>query len=55
MNTQIPAKLAALAVALMINSLLVVGVAFLFNSQVQLHVAVASLTHTAVATVSGAV
>ena len=34
MNTQISSKLAALAVALMMNSLIVVGVAGLFNYQI---------------------
>ena len=34
MNTQISTKLAALAVALMMNSLLIGGVAYLFSSQV---------------------
>ncbi len=35
MNTQISSKLAALAVALMMNSLIVAGVACLFNSRIQ--------------------
>jgi hypothetical protein len=34
MNTQISSKLAALAVAVMMNSLLIGGVAYLFNAQV---------------------
>jgi hypothetical protein len=34
MNTQISSKLAALAVALMMNSLLIGGVAYLFNAEV---------------------
>jgi len=33
MNTQISTKLAALAVALMMNSLILGGVAYLFNAQ----------------------
>ncbi len=37
MNTQISSKLAALAVALMMNSLIISGVAYLFNGQVQQH------------------
>jgi hypothetical protein len=49
MNTQISTKLAALAVALMMNSLLIGGVAYLFNSQVQ-HSPGLSLAHTAVST-----
>jgi hypothetical protein len=35
MNTQISSKLAALAVALMMNSLIIGGVACLFNCQIQ--------------------
>jgi hypothetical protein len=53
MNTQISTKLAALAAALMMNSLLIVGVATLFNTASQ-HSAIISLAHTAVSTVSGA-
>ena len=44
MNTQISTKLSALAVALMMNSLLLSGVAYLFNSQVP-RAAVHSLAH----------
>jgi hypothetical protein len=33
MNTQISTKLAALAMALMINSLMLGGIAYLFNAQ----------------------
>ena len=47
MNTQISTKLAALAIALMMNSLLIGGVAYLFNGP---HAAVLSLAHSAVAT-----
>ena len=54
MNTQISTKLAALAVALMMNSLLIGGVAYLFNSQVHATLVV-SLAHTAAATVPGTV
>jgi hypothetical protein len=49
MNTQISTKLAALAVALLMNSLLIGGVAYLFNSQVQ-HSPVISLAHTGTST-----
>jgi hypothetical protein len=35
MNTQISSKLAALAVALMMNSLIAGGVAYLFKGQIQ--------------------
>ena len=54
MNTQISTKLAALAVALMMNTLLIGGVAYLFNSQVH-ETAIVSIAHTAAATVKGAV
>jgi hypothetical protein len=40
MNTQISSKLAALGVALMMNSVMLGGVAYLFNSQVQPHTVV---------------
>ena len=53
MNTQISTKLAALAVALMMNSLIIGGVAYLFNSQVQQHTTV--LAHTPAPTLNGAV
>jgi hypothetical protein len=43
MNTQISSKLAALAVALMMNSLLIGGVAYLFNGPSQPHTAVLGL------------
>jgi len=41
MNTQISSKFAALAVALMMNSLIIGGVAYLFNGPLQPHAAVA--------------
>jgi hypothetical protein len=40
MNTRISSKLAALAIALMMNSLIIGGVAFLFDAQTQPHPAV---------------
>jgi hypothetical protein len=43
MNTQISSKLAALAVALMMNSLIIGGVAYLFNGSLHSHTAVAGL------------
>ncbi|HWG70016.1 MAG TPA: hypothetical protein VN692_11420 [Steroidobacteraceae bacterium] len=43
MNTQISSKIAALAVALMMNSLILGGVAYLFNSQPHSHAVVMSL------------
>jgi hypothetical protein len=55
MNTQISTKFAALAAALMMNSLLIVGVAYLFNSSVHQHTAAISLAHAAVSTLKGAV
>jgi hypothetical protein len=54
MNTQISTKLAALAVALMMNSLLIGGVAYLFNGQLH-QTSVVSLAHTAAARVVGTV
>jgi hypothetical protein len=50
MTTQISTKLAALAVALMMNTLIIGGVGYLFNSQAQQHAAVTSLAHTTVST-----
>jgi hypothetical protein len=55
MNTQISTKLAALAVALMMNSLIIGGVAYMFNAQVHQHAAVTSLAHTSVSTLTGAI
>jgi hypothetical protein len=55
MNTQISTKLVALAAALMMNSLLFVGVAYLFNSALHQHAAIISLAHAAVSTLGGAV
>jgi hypothetical protein len=42
MNTRISAKLAALAIALMMNSLIIGGVAYLFDAQSQQHLTVMS-------------
>jgi len=53
MNTQISSKLAALAVALVMNSLILGGVAYLFNGQLHQHVAVISLAQAAASTSSG--
>jgi hypothetical protein len=53
MTTQISTKLAALAVALMMNTLIIGGIGYLFNSQVQ-HAAVTSLAHSTVSTSHGA-
>jgi len=54
MNTQISTKLAALAVALMMNTLLLGGVAYLFNGPYQ-HATVISLAHAPASTLNGAV
>jgi hypothetical protein len=43
MNTQISSKLAALAVALMMNTVIMGGVAYVFNGQFQQHASVPSL------------
>jgi hypothetical protein len=40
MNTRISSKLAALAIALMMNSLLIGGIAYLFDAQTQQHLSV---------------
>jgi hypothetical protein len=54
MNTPISTKLAALAVALMMNSMIIGGVAYLFNSQSQQHATFTSLAHSAVSAPDGA-
>jgi hypothetical protein len=43
MNTQISSKFVALAVALMMNSLIIGGVAYLFNGPLHTHTTVAAL------------
>ncbi|HXA98987.1 MAG TPA: hypothetical protein VNW05_00555 [Steroidobacteraceae bacterium] len=43
MSTQISSKLAALAIALMMNSLIIGAVAYLFNGQIQQRSTVESL------------
>jgi hypothetical protein len=55
MNTQISTKLAALAVALMMNSLIIGGVAYLFNAPSHPQATVISLAHAAAVTSNGAV
>ena len=47
MNTQISSKLAALVVALMMNSLIIGGVACLFNGQVRHNATASALDRTA--------
>jgi hypothetical protein len=46
MNTQLSTKFAALAVALMMNSMIIGGVAYLFNGTLQPHTAGAGLVQT---------
>ncbi len=48
MNTSTSTKLAALALALMFNSVLMGGIAYLFNAQLQQPTAVTSLAGTVV-------
>ena len=55
MTTQISTKLAALAVALMMNSLIIGGVAYLFNGQLHQHAAITSLVQAAAPTSEGSV
>jgi hypothetical protein len=55
MNTQISTKLAALAVALMMNSLIIGGVAYLFNGQLHQHTAITSLVQAAAPLSKGSV
>ena len=55
MNTPISTKFAALAVALMMNSMIIGGIAYLFNGQLHQHTAVLSVARTAVTTFSGSV
>jgi hypothetical protein len=43
MNTQISTKIAALAMALMMNSLMLGGIAYLFNGTLPQHQAVVTL------------
>ena len=54
-STQGPRDVAALAAALMMNSLLIAGVAYLFNGPLQQHVAAISAAHTAAPFLYGAV
>ncbi|HEX3951895.1 MAG TPA: hypothetical protein VHW95_18750 [Steroidobacteraceae bacterium] len=42
MNTRISAKLAAFAIALIMNSMIIGGVAYLFDAQTQQHLTVIS-------------
>ena len=55
MNTQISTKFAALAVALMMNSVIIGGIAYLFNGPLHQHTTVLSVASAVVATASGTV
>ena len=55
MTTQLSTKLAALAVALMVNGMMIGGVAYLFNAPSHPQATVISLAHAAAATSNGAV
>jgi hypothetical protein len=55
MTTQISTKLAALAVALMMNGVILGGVAYLFNSQLQQQVTALSAAHRAATVTLGAI
>jgi hypothetical protein len=55
MNTQISTKLAALAIALMMNSLVIGGVAYLFSGPLHQHAAAIALAHAAAPAPNGAV
>jgi hypothetical protein len=54
-NTQISTKLAAFTAALMMNSLLIGGVAYLFSGPLHQHAAIISVAHTAASVLHGAV
>lgn len=53
MNTSLSTKLTALALALMFNSVIMGGMAYLFNAQLQQPTAVASLASTVANTANG--
>ncbi len=55
MTTQISTKLAALAVALMMNSLLIGGVAYVFNAQAHQHTSITALVQTTTIAAGGSV
>jgi hypothetical protein len=55
MNTQISTKFAALAVALMMNSMIIGGIAYLFNGPMHQHATVMSVAQVGVTTVTGTV
>jgi hypothetical protein len=55
MNTSISTKLTALALALVVNSVIMGGMAYLFNAQLQQPTAVMSLVSTAASAAGNAV
>jgi hypothetical protein len=55
MNTQISTKFAALAAALMMNSLMIGGIAYLFNGPLHQHAPVLSVANATVVTLNGKV
>ena len=55
MNTQISTKFAALAVALMMNSLIIGGIAYLFSGPLHQHTTLMSVAQIGVAALGGAV
>jgi len=55
MNTQISTKFAALIAALMVNSLIIGGVAYLFNGPLHQHTTLMSVAQVGVTTLTGAV
>jgi hypothetical protein len=55
MNAQISTKLTAIAVALMMNGLLIGGVAYLFSGPLHQHAAAIAVAHAAASTLNGAV
>jgi hypothetical protein len=55
MTTQLSTKFTALAVALMMNGLIIGGVAYLFNGPLHQHTTLAFVVHTAAATLNGTI
>ncbi|MGB6307933.1 MAG: hypothetical protein WBF89_09085 [Steroidobacteraceae bacterium] len=55
MSTQISTKFAALAVALMMNGLIIGGVAYLFNGPLHQPTVIVNVAHAAAGTLNGTV
>ena len=55
MTTQISTKFAALAVALMMNGLIIGGVAYLFNGSLHQPIVLVSVAHAAAVTLNGTI